>query len=79
MNETLTRTLSGIVYIAILVTATLFLPSFLLLFGIFLIIEAVRQIRGECGPRQAKRHETALISGTGGVLSANATCILTGE
>ena len=38
MNETLTRTLSGIVYIAILVTATLFLPSFLLLFGIFLII-----------------------------------------
>lgn len=38
MNETLTRTLSGIVYIAILVTATLFLPSFLLLFGIFLLI-----------------------------------------
>lgn len=38
MNETLTRTLSGVVYIAILVTATLFLPSFLLLFGIFLLI-----------------------------------------
>lgn len=38
MNETLTRTLSGIVYIAILVTATLYLPSFLLLFGIFLLI-----------------------------------------
>lgn len=38
MNETLTRTLSGIVYIAILVTATLYLHSFLLLFGIFLLI-----------------------------------------
>ncbi|SCY03693.1 phosphatidate cytidylyltransferase [Flavobacterium caeni] len=38
MNETLTRTLSGIVYIAILVAATLYLQSFLLLFGIFLLI-----------------------------------------
>ena len=38
MNETLTRTLSGIVYIAILVAATLALESFLLLFGIFLLI-----------------------------------------
>ena len=38
MNETLTRTLSGVVYIILLVTATLFLKSFLLLFGVFLII-----------------------------------------
>lgn len=49
------------------------------MFGIFLIIEAVRQLRGECGPRQAARHETALISATGGVLSSNATCILAGD
>jgi phosphatidate cytidylyltransferase len=38
MNETLTRTLSGVVYIAILVGASLYLNSFLLLFGIFLLI-----------------------------------------
>lgn len=49
------------------------------MFGIFLIIEAVRQIRGECAERQIARHETALVSGTGGVLSSNATCILAGE
>jgi|SRR6218665_1393053 len=38
MNETLTRTLSGIVYIVLLIAATLYLNSFLALFGIFLLI-----------------------------------------
>ena len=38
MNETLTRTLSGIVYIVLLIGATLYFNSFLLLFGIFLIL-----------------------------------------
>lgn len=38
MNETLTRSLSGALYIVILITATLFLNSFLALFGIFLML-----------------------------------------
>ena len=39
MNETLTRALSGLVYIILLVGATLFSPeSFLVLFGSFLVI-----------------------------------------
>lgn len=46
------------------------------MFGIFLIIEAVRQLRGECGDRQVPGARTAIVSGTGGILSSNATCIL---
>ncbi|HMK06058.1 MAG TPA: CDP-archaeol synthase [Flavobacterium sp.] len=38
MNETLTRTLSGLVYIAILISASLQLNSFLFLFGAFLLV-----------------------------------------
>ena len=38
MNETLTRALSGVLYIFILVTATLFLNSFLVLFGLLLMV-----------------------------------------
>tara|TARA_R110002110_G_scaffold260260_4_gene476043 strand:+ start:27193 stop:28431 length:1239 start_codon:yes stop_codon:yes gene_type:complete len=45
-------------------------------YGIFLIIEAVRQLRGECDERQVADAVMALISGTGGVLSSNSTCIL---
>jgi len=49
------------------------------MYGIFLLIEAVRQLRGECGARQVPDCEVALAHGNGGVLSSQATVILGGE
>jgi acetyl-CoA acetyltransferase len=46
------------------------------MYGLFLLIEAVRQLRGECGARQIKGCETAIAHGNGGVLSTQATVIL---
>src|SRR6202035_1733365 len=49
------------------------------MYGLFLLIEAVRQLRGECGERQVKGAETAIAHGNGGVLSSQSTVILGSE
>ena len=49
------------------------------MYGIFTIIEAVRQLRQECGPRQVPNAKVALCHGTGGVWSAAATMIVSTE
>jgi acetyl-CoA acetyltransferase len=46
------------------------------MYGLFLLIEAVRQLRGECGARQVPDCEVAIAHGNGGVLSSQATVIL---
>jgi acetyl-CoA acetyltransferase len=46
------------------------------MYGLFLLIEAVRQLRGECGERQVQGAETAVAHGNGGVLSSQSTVIL---
>jgi acetyl-CoA acetyltransferase len=46
------------------------------MYGIFLLIEAVRQLRHECGPRQVENARIALVAGTGGYLASTAVCIL---
>jgi acetyl-CoA acetyltransferase len=45
------------------------------MYGLLVMIEAVRQVRGECGERQVKNCEVALAHGNGGVLSSECTVI----
>jgi acetyl-CoA acetyltransferase len=49
------------------------------MYGLLLLVEAVRQLRGECGERQVPDAHVAVAHGNGGVLSSQVTLVLGDE
>ena len=49
------------------------------MYGLLVMIEAIRQVRGECGKRQVAGCEVALAHGNGGVLSTQCTVLFGSE
>jgi acetyl-CoA acetyltransferase len=49
------------------------------MYGLLVMIEAIRQVRGECDKRQVKNCNVALAQGNGGVLSSECTVIFGSE
>ncbi|MDP6928048.1 MAG: thiolase family protein, partial [Rhodospirillales bacterium] len=47
--------------------------------GIHAIIESVRQLRGNLGERQVKKHETVLVHNEGGILSSHCTMVFANQ
>ncbi len=47
--------------------------------GMSQVVEAVRQVQGLAGDRQVAAHDTAYVSGTGGVMSEQAALVLVGD
>ena len=49
------------------------------MYGLLVMIEAIRQVRGECGKRQVPNCDVALAHGNGGVLSSQCTVVFGAE